>query len=137
MGVKLSLVTAALGALIFTVAFGCDSKKFASADNYAACAEGVIVDFSDNQKVVCDDLKAGVEDLCGFDLTVEPCTCAAQLTACTGDTAWLQTILDCRSGSSTCVAYMTCLEGVGASPSGCTDPTTWECIVPSTDAGDQ
>lgn len=134
MGGKLSLVTAVLGALMFAVAFGCDdSKDYANAGNYSAC-EGEILN---NQKVICDDLKAGVEGLCGFDLTVEPCTCVAAITGCTTDTDWLQSILDCRSASATCVAYMTCLEGVGTSPSGCTDPTTWECIVPSTDAGGQ
>jgi len=138
MGGKLSLLIALSGALALAAASGCDDpKKFDRGGDYSGCAEGTIVDFSDNQKIICDDLKDGVEQLCGFDLTVEPCACAAALAACTADTAWLQAILDCRTASATCIDYTACLETVGVSPSGCTDPTTWECIVSATDAGGQ
>jgi len=148
MGGKLSLVISVAGALVaFAVASGCkdtssnpfvpDSGQSDAGTDYTVCEEGIIVDFSENQKVICDDLIVGVEELCGFGLTVDPCPCAAALTACVSDTAWLQLILDCRTSSVTCPEYMACLDGVGVSPSGCTDPTTWECIVSSADTDSQ
>lgn len=137
MGGKLTLFAAMLGTLGLAAA-GCDDPKdYSTAGDYSACPEGTIVDFSDNQKTVCDDLKKGVEELCGFELTVDVCACAAQLTACIDDTAWLQLILDCGSAAGTCVDYMTCLEAAGESSAGCTNPTTWECIVSTADTDAQ
>jgi len=147
MGGKLSLVIAAAGALALAAASGCkdtssnpfvpDSGQGDAGTDYAACEEGTIVDYSENQKVICDDLIVGVEELCGMGLTVDPCPCATALTACVADTDWLQWIMDCRTSSGTCLEYIACLEGVGVSPSGCTDPTTWECIVTSSDTDSQ
>ena len=139
---RLDLVGAAACALVLVASFGCNqenSKAFtpSTGGDYTVCPAGTIVDFSDNQKVICDDLIGGVEEICGFDLTVDPCPCAAALAACTADTAWLQLILDCRTNSVDCAAYITCLQGVGTSPSGCTDPTTWECIVSTADTDSQ
>jgi len=134
---KLILIALALGALGLAMA-GCDDEKgYSTTGDYSACPEGTIVDYSDNQKTVCNDLKKGVEELCGFDLTVDVCVCAAQVGTCIEDTAWLQVILDCRSGAATCVDYMTCLEAAGESPTGCADPTTWECIVSTSDTDGQ
>jgi hypothetical protein len=135
MGGKLFLVIPAFVALGLAASVGCDgSKDFtATGVDFSTC-EGEILN---NQKVICTDLTTGVQDLCGFDLTVEPCCCVAQIATCTTDTAWLQMVLDCRTNSGSCTEYMACLEVVGTSPSGCTDPTTWECIVSATDAGAQ
>ena len=122
------------GALALAVVAGCDdSKKFGQGGDYSLCPEGTIVDYSDNQKVVCNDLVKGVEQLCGFDLTVDVCACAVELTDCTADGPWLRQILDCRGSSGDCVEYMVCLEAVGVSPSGCTDPTTWPFLESTTD----
>ncbi len=85
-----------------------------------------------NQIVICDDFKLAVEELCGFNLTVEPCGCVAAITGCTEDKAWLATILDCRTSAADCPSYINCVGAVGESPSGCTSPVQWDCIVTST-----
>ena len=142
MGGKLSLFIAAAGVLALVTAPGCgdsSSNDFYpdAGSPYGACEEGVMLDYSENQSLICDDLILGVEDLCGFDRTVDPCVCASAIGPCIADTDWLQLILGCRTSTTTCLEYIACLEGVGTSPTGCTDPTTWECIISSTDTDSQ
>lgn len=118
------VIVAALA--LFAAGSGCDDEgNFTEGADYSQC-EGEIIN---NQEVVCNSLKTGVEDLCGFSLTIDPCVCAGEVQPCTTDTAWLEQIMDCSGAASDCGSYTICLEGVGESPSGCSNPTEWECIV--------
>ena len=102
--------------------------------DYSACDPVPL----NNQVKICDDFKLAVEELCGFNLTVEPCGCAAALTGCisdeeiVGNIAWLESILNCRTSASDCPSYINCLGAVGDAPSGCKAPVEWDCIVTST-----
>ncbi len=122
--------------IVLSLTTGCveqkENKNPTTGGDYSACDPVP----QNNQMVVCDDFKLAVEELCGFNLTVEPCGCAAALAGCisedTGDKAWLDTILDCRTSASDCPSYINCLGAVGEAPSGCTAPSQWDCIVTST-----
>jgi hypothetical protein len=117
-------------ALLCAAALGCADEDDTLAGDYSACGSAVLA----AQEDVCDDLLTGVVRLCGFDLTVDPCACTDEAEGCTEDAAWLESILDCRSGASECAQYIACLEAVGTSPSGCTSPASWDCIVPAAGA---
>ncbi len=129
---KASLTITALATALFMVAAtvgGCD-EEFKSTDgaDYTTCENAA--DILNNQKVVCNDIKTSVEDLCGFSLTVDHCICAGEIASCTTDTAWLETIMGCTNSANDCPAYVLCLESVGESPSGgCDNPTEWDCII--------
>jgi len=74
-----------------------------------------------------------VETHCGFNLTVEPCSCADEVAVCTVDTEWLELLMNCRTDASDCGSYILCLEGIGESPSGCANPAEWDCLVTETE----
>jgi hypothetical protein len=122
----------ALLALSFSgSALSCEEEEDLLKGDYANCGSAVLP----AQKAVCDDLLTGVVRQCGFELTVDPCACVAEVEGCTADTGWLSIITSCRENASGCVEFVDCLEGMGASPSGCSSPATWECIVSTADAG--
>jgi hypothetical protein len=93
--------------------------------DYSACGE-----LQNNQIVTCDSVLRSVEDLCGFNLTVDPCACAAEIADCISETGWLEQIIFCEDDSADCAAYIACLQAVGDSPSGCDSAVSWDCIVP-------
>ena len=118
--------------IILSLMTGCveqkENKNAVVGADYSTCDPVPI----NNQMVICDDFKLAVEDLCGFNLTVEPCGCVAAITGCTEDTAWLDTILNCRESATDCPSYINCVGAVGDSPNGCKAPVSWDCIVTST-----
>ena len=118
--------------IALSLTLGCveqkENKNTGEGADYSTCDPVPI----NNQMVICDDFKAAVEELCGFNLTVEPCGCAAAITGCTADQAWLSTILDCRTSAADCPSYINCVGAVGESPSGCMAPSSWDCIITST-----
>ena len=118
--------------LLSGAALGCNDGEDEGSltGDYANCGSGVL----DVQKDVCDDLLTSVVGLCGFDLTVDPCACTDEIEGCTDDAAWLADILECRDAASDCVTYIDCLSGVGVSPSGCTSPSSWDCLSTAADA---
>ena len=80
--------------------------------------------------MVCDSLLRGVEDYCGFSLTVDVCLCADEVIDCITEIDWLQAILDCEDATGDCTEYIACLEAVGESPvEGCDSPNEWGCIT--------
>ena len=121
------LFTVLIAALSFASAAGCDdSGEDALSGDYTNCGSAVL----DEQKAVCDDLLTGVVRSCGFGLTVDPCACTDEVEGCAEDTEWLSAIADCRDAAG-CVAFIDCLEAVGVSPSGCSSPASWDCLIQS------
>jgi hypothetical protein len=98
--------------------------------DYSECGE-----VANNQIVTCDSVLRAVEGLCGFNLTVEPCSCAAEVADCISETGWLEQIIFCEDDSADCAGYIACLDAVGDSPSGCDSAVTWDCIVPKPTEG--
>lgn len=130
-GIKITILT-----VVAAAAFaGCDEDPDLGGDggDYSQCGFEVLK----NQQIVCDDLMEGVEDLCGFSLTVDVCSCADTVAACTTDTAWLEQVMTCRQNATDCSSWILCLEGVGESPSGCSNPTEWGCITTESAGTDQ
>jgi hypothetical protein len=93
--------------------------------DYTECGE-----VANNQRVTCDSVLRAVEDLCGFNLTVDVCACAAEVADCISETGWLEQIIGCEESSAGCTEYIACLDLVGDSPSGCDSAVDWDCIVP-------
>jgi hypothetical protein len=122
---KLFQLGAAL--LVAAAVAGCgdDPDDPKGGGDYSECGE-----LANNQTVTCDSVLRGVEDLCGFNLTVDPCACAAEVADCISETGWLEQIIFCEDDSADCAAYIACLEAVGDSPSGCDSAVNWDCIVP-------
>jgi hypothetical protein len=127
-----SCVLLAVFGVVLPFSMGCveqkENKNNTAGNDYSTCDPVPI----NNQIVICDDFKLAVEELCGFNLTVEPCGCVTAIEGCTGDQAWLATILDCRTSATDCPSYINCVGAVGESPSGCTAPVQWDCLITST-----
>lgn len=121
----------AAGALAALLAGACEEDDGLLRGDYAACGSAVLP----AQEAVCDDLLTGVVRVCGFDLTVDACACAGEVEGCTADTAWLSIMTSCRKNASDCAEYVSCLEGMGSSPSGCPDPASWSCITSGAETG--
>ena len=115
-----------LAGLLAIAVAGCDDEETTrEGGDYSTCDGQVL----DNQIITCDELKWGIEDYCGFSLTVDACACAAEIEGCTTDTAWLKAILTCGQSAGECTDYINCLEDVGPSPSDCDPPSDWECLI--------
>jgi hypothetical protein len=140
---RLAPFTALAIAASLLAASACDdgaSNEFVvdAGSPYEPCAD-ILVDYSENETLVCDDLALGVEELCGFELTLDVCVCATAIVPCVSDTGWLEALLACRTGSTECGQYISCLEdagdGAGEEDAVCANPTTWECLTIDADAG--
>jgi hypothetical protein len=125
----------ALTALAVGVAAACgdepEQQDQTAGNDYTLCTDMP----QNNPILVCDSMKAAVESLCGFSLTVDHCDCYDEVSPCAVSSegisdvvmTWLQGIIDCES-SADCTAYMTCLEALGEVES-CTNPLDWSCIT--------
>lgn len=114
------------------LAAGCDDGDGGGGErqgDYSACTDALAPN-PNNQFVTCDSVMRGVEDYCGFSLTIDTCACAAEILDCITEGAWLQAILDCEKDASDCTSYIDCLTLVGPSPvEGCDSPNEWDCIT--------
>lgn len=107
-------------------------KNISGGGNYSECADAP----QNNPVLVCDSLLHGVEDLCGFGLTVDPCACYSEVSPCAVSSegisdivmAFLEGIMDCEKNSADCTEYLTCL-GVLGEVDNCANPTEWTCIT--------
>lgn len=121
---RLARLAPVLLAAALPIACADDPGDPAGSADYAGCGE-----LQNNQMVTCDSLYRGVEELCGFNLTIDPCGCADEVLDCVQDRAWLEQILACEESAAGCTEYIACLEAVGEAPSGCDAPTDWDCLT--------
>jgi hypothetical protein len=114
-------------ALSLVLAFGCADEPGDPGEDgdYSACDPAP----ANNQVITCDSLLRSVEDLCGLDLSVDPCLCAAEVEPCITEQQWLQSVLDCEKSAGDCVGYIDCLEQVGENAGACDSPVDWSCIT--------
>ena len=133
----LTVVVVAIG-----VASACGEEaeqKQGTGSDYTLCTDMP----QTNPVLVCDSMKAAVEDLCGFSLTVDHCACYDEVSPCAVSSegiseivmAFLEGIIACGDSSADCTSYMTCLEVLGEVEN-CSNPVDWDCII-TTDAEGQ
>jgi len=126
----LAMTAAMLTAALALTACADEPGDPGAGGDYSECGE-----LKNNQMVTCDSILRAVEGLCGFNLTIDPCLCAARVENCVGDVDWLEKIIDCEGGSADCFGYIDCLREAGDGPSGCANPVSWNCIVTKTAEG--